>query len=140
MGYPNGQKGYRFFDMKEKKIITTRDVRFVEDVFPFKTVFPTEFSDLLESDFMNSQDKDNTINNQIMEEDEITTNLDQNGTEGSYHTEPKEETQNMSETQPVDTSVTTKNETNLPNAERRRNQTRVASKRLENLQLNYRHL
>ena len=118
VGYPNGQKGYRFFDMKEKKIITTRDVRFVEDVFPFKTVFPTEFSDLLESDFMNSQDKDNTINNQIMEEDEITTNLDQNEIEGL---KDMEETQNMSETQLTDTSVTTENGSNLPNVERRSN-------------------
>lgn len=37
IGYPQGQKGYKVFDADNNKIITSRDVRFVEYVFPFTT-------------------------------------------------------------------------------------------------------
>uniref|UniRef100_A0A803MNF7 Retrotransposon Copia-like N-terminal domain-containing protein n=1 Tax=Chenopodium quinoa TaxID=63459 RepID=A0A803MNF7_CHEQI len=36
-GYPYGQKGYKLYDLEDKKVILSRDVRFFEDVFPFKT-------------------------------------------------------------------------------------------------------
>lgn len=35
VGYPNSQKGYRVFDLETHKIYTSRDVKFVEDTFPF---------------------------------------------------------------------------------------------------------
>ncbi|KAI3759425.1 hypothetical protein L6452_07232 [Arctium lappa] len=35
VGYPLVKKGYRVYDLSENKIITSRDVRFVEQIFPF---------------------------------------------------------------------------------------------------------
>lgn len=54
MGYPFGKKGWRVFDLEKKEFFISRDVRFVEDVFPFSTNSPvtppvssvTEFADL----------------------------------------------------------------------------------------------
>ncbi|KAF5767489.1 putative RNA-directed DNA polymerase [Helianthus annuus] len=37
MGYPSGTKGYKVFDPSGGKIITSRDVKFAEKVFPFAT-------------------------------------------------------------------------------------------------------
>lgn len=37
IGYPQGQKGYKVFNIDNKKSITSRDAKFVEDVFPFLT-------------------------------------------------------------------------------------------------------
>lgn len=35
IGYPHGQKGYHIVDKESGQIIVSRDVKFVEDVFPF---------------------------------------------------------------------------------------------------------
>ncbi|CAL1357037.1 unnamed protein product [Linum trigynum] len=35
VGYPNSQKGYRIYDLASRRIITSRDVHFVESEFPF---------------------------------------------------------------------------------------------------------
>ena len=35
LGYPQGTKGYKIYDLKENKIIISRDVRFCENKFPF---------------------------------------------------------------------------------------------------------
>lgn len=35
VGYPNGQKGYRVYDLQDKKIYTSQDVQFFECKFPF---------------------------------------------------------------------------------------------------------
>ncbi|KAJ9566378.1 hypothetical protein OSB04_002344 [Centaurea solstitialis] len=35
LGYPQGTKGYKIFDIENKKIIVSRDVRFQENQFPF---------------------------------------------------------------------------------------------------------
>ncbi|KAJ9561853.1 LOW QUALITY PROTEIN: hypothetical protein OSB04_007013 [Centaurea solstitialis] len=35
LGYPQGTKGYKIFDIENKKIIVSRDVRFHENQFPF---------------------------------------------------------------------------------------------------------
>ncbi|KAJ0810676.1 putative RNA-directed DNA polymerase [Helianthus annuus] len=39
MGYPIGTKGYKIYDPNNGKIITSRDVKFAERVFPFATKF-----------------------------------------------------------------------------------------------------
>ena len=36
MGYPFGEKGWKFFDLETHKFFVSRDVKFIEDVFPFK--------------------------------------------------------------------------------------------------------
>lgn len=53
LGYPFGKKDYRVMHLESKKCYTSRDVIFVENVFPFHTIqtdssdllFPTESSD-----------------------------------------------------------------------------------------------
>ncbi|KAK3009588.1 hypothetical protein RJ639_014724 [Escallonia herrerae] len=35
LGYPNGKKGYRIFDLEDKHIYTSRDVQFFEENYPF---------------------------------------------------------------------------------------------------------
>ncbi|KAK2989742.1 hypothetical protein RJ640_030235 [Escallonia rubra] len=35
VGYPNGQKGYRIYDLESKVIYSSRDVQFFESIFPF---------------------------------------------------------------------------------------------------------
>ncbi|MFS7948515.1 putative RNA-directed DNA polymerase [Helianthus anomalus] len=34
LGYPYGTKGYKVYDLEEKKMVVSRDVRFVEGIFP----------------------------------------------------------------------------------------------------------
>lgn len=36
LGYPPTIKGYKLYDLKEKKLFISRDVVFCEDIFPFK--------------------------------------------------------------------------------------------------------
>lgn len=36
LGYPEGMKAYRIWDLTQKKIVTSRDVQFEEGVFPYK--------------------------------------------------------------------------------------------------------
>jgi hypothetical protein len=40
IGYPVGQKAYKLFDLSNKKIFTSRDVRFHETIFPYASVQP----------------------------------------------------------------------------------------------------
>ena len=35
IGYPHGQKGWRVYDLRTKKILVSRDVVFYEDMFPY---------------------------------------------------------------------------------------------------------
>lgn len=43
IGYPPTQKGYRLFDLKTKKIFTSGDVSFNENVFPLNTTTPKPY-------------------------------------------------------------------------------------------------
>lgn len=45
-GYPQGTKGYKIFDLENKKIIVSRDVRFIEDQFPMHTLKQNNNSEL----------------------------------------------------------------------------------------------
>ncbi|KAI3494583.1 hypothetical protein L1887_40715 [Cichorium endivia] len=38
LGYPQGTKGYKVYDIKERKIMISRDVLFCENIFPFKKI------------------------------------------------------------------------------------------------------
>lgn len=35
LGYPFGKKGWKVYDLETKEVFVSRDVRFLEDVFPF---------------------------------------------------------------------------------------------------------
>lgn len=35
IGYPQGKNGNRIYDIRDKKIITSRDIKFIENSFPF---------------------------------------------------------------------------------------------------------
>ena len=37
LGYPVGYKGYKLYDLEQKRFFISRDITFVEDVFPFHT-------------------------------------------------------------------------------------------------------
>ncbi|KAJ0539365.1 putative RNA-directed DNA polymerase [Helianthus annuus] len=36
LGYPSGTKGYKVFDVQKNKMIISRDVKFIENIFPYK--------------------------------------------------------------------------------------------------------
>nr|GFA06723.1 putative ribonuclease H-like domain-containing protein [Tanacetum cinerariifolium] len=38
LGYPQGTKGYKIYDIESKKIVVSRDVLFLEENFPFKNI------------------------------------------------------------------------------------------------------
>nr|GEX68162.1 hypothetical protein [Tanacetum cinerariifolium] len=38
LGYPQGTKGYKIYDIESKKIVVSRDVLFLEDNIPFKNI------------------------------------------------------------------------------------------------------
>lgn len=38
LGYQQRQKCYRMYDLKDKRIIVSRDVKFVKHHYPFKTI------------------------------------------------------------------------------------------------------
>ena len=37
VGYPSGQKAYKVYDLETKKVFSSRDVIFHEDIYPFST-------------------------------------------------------------------------------------------------------
>ncbi|KAI9195677.1 hypothetical protein LWI28_017144 [Acer negundo] len=41
IGYPVGKKAYKLFDLSTKKVFTSRDVKFHENVFPYAAVQPS---------------------------------------------------------------------------------------------------
>ncbi|GJZ80942.1 retrovirus-related pol polyprotein from transposon TNT 1-94 [Tanacetum coccineum] len=38
LGYPQGTKGYKIYDIEDRKIIVSKDVSFMDNVFPFKNI------------------------------------------------------------------------------------------------------
>ncbi|GJX07144.1 putative ribonuclease H-like domain-containing protein [Tanacetum coccineum] len=58
MGYPSGTKGYKIYDPSNGKIITSRDVRFAEKVFPFATKFEQDRHEM-EDVFATFMDEEN---------------------------------------------------------------------------------
>nr|KAJ0213283.1 hypothetical protein LSAT_V11C400213920 [Lactuca sativa] len=63
IGYPQGKKGYRIFDLTDKKIIVSRDIKFVENVFPFTDNIERNNSEARLDDF---------LGNTVEESDELT--------------------------------------------------------------------
>lgn len=44
LGYPFGKKGWRLYDLEKNEFFISRDVRFLEDIFPYATQLPNEAS------------------------------------------------------------------------------------------------
>ncbi|KAI3817353.1 hypothetical protein L1987_11143 [Smallanthus sonchifolius] len=42
LGYPPGTKGYKIYDIKHKRIVLSRDVKFVEHIFPYGNIEPVD--------------------------------------------------------------------------------------------------
>nr|KAJ0217134.1 hypothetical protein LSAT_V11C300103400 [Lactuca sativa] len=63
IGYPQGKKGYRIFDLTDKKGIVSRDVKFVENVFAFSDNIERNNSEARLDDF---------LGNTVAESDELT--------------------------------------------------------------------
>ncbi|GKB09683.1 putative RNA-directed DNA polymerase [Tanacetum coccineum] len=72
LGYPPGTKGYKVYDLQHRKMVTSRDVKFLENIFPFARsiteeeeifVFPQKWDD--------ENDLDNNGLNQTRPNDDI---------------------------------------------------------------------
>jgi hypothetical protein len=48
IGYPLGQKAYKLFDLSTKKVFTSRDVKFHENIFPYASVKPNSAAPLFD--------------------------------------------------------------------------------------------
>ncbi|RVW45682.1 Retrovirus-related Pol polyprotein from transposon RE2 [Vitis vinifera] len=72
LGYPFGKKGWKLFDLDTKELFVSRDVKFIEDVFPFgnpgavniipENIVPTVNVEI-DSDFANFVDDDADLPN-----------------------------------------------------------------------------
>lgn len=56
LGYPMGQKGYKFFNLKEEKFYVSRNATFVENIFPFGKDYGSH-KDLNETSFAEDLNK-----------------------------------------------------------------------------------
>ncbi|GKB76985.1 integrase [Tanacetum coccineum] len=43
LGYPPGKKGYKIYDLEQRKMVMTREARFIEEMFPFLKAEPKGF-------------------------------------------------------------------------------------------------
>ncbi|GJY85560.1 putative RNA-directed DNA polymerase [Tanacetum coccineum] len=94
LGYPPRTKGYKVYDLQHKKMVTSRDVKFLENIFPFARsitgeeeifVFPQKWDD--------ENDLDNNGLNQTRPNDDIDEHPSFFGTEPQKtHNGPNEET------------------------------------------------
>ncbi|GKA38340.1 putative RNA-directed DNA polymerase [Tanacetum coccineum] len=94
LGYPPGTKGYKVYDLQHRKMVTSRDVKFLENIFPFARsiteeeeifVFPQKWDD--------ENDLDNNGLNQTRPNDDIDEHPSFFGTEPQKtHNGPNEET------------------------------------------------
>ena len=63
VGYPFGQKGWRLYDLDTKEFFVSRDVKFIENVFPFASpdnvhnVSSDDYNGAIHEDFAEHQDK-----------------------------------------------------------------------------------
>jgi len=62
VGYPQGKKGYRVFDLENNKFIISRDVVFHETIFPYSQTTPQK-SPLMSNTFLETEDDPYNIQN-----------------------------------------------------------------------------
>ncbi|RVW69562.1 Retrovirus-related Pol polyprotein from transposon RE2 [Vitis vinifera] len=96
LGYPFGKKGWKLFDLDTKELFVSRDVKFIEDVFPFgnpgavniipKNIVPTVNVEI-DSDFADFVDDDADLPNpQAQTQNPTSSNLNPKPTKISCST------------------------------------------------------
>jgi len=71
MGYPSGTKGYKIYDLEQRKMIVSRDVKFLEETFPFNNMKSNERNkedDLFEKMFEGEGSQDNQVTGGVTDE------------------------------------------------------------------------
>ncbi|KAD7479992.1 hypothetical protein E3N88_03128 [Mikania micrantha] len=104
VGYPRGTKGYKIYDAKHGKIVVSRDVKFIEKIFPFASVkenneeeifkFPKNLEDFDEPSNQNSSPMEET--NEPTQEKSPTAQEEGNEDERSPSQSPPSSNQNVS--------------------------------------------
>ncbi|KAJ0568794.1 putative RNA-directed DNA polymerase [Helianthus annuus] len=78
LGYPYGTKGYKVFDIKNKKMVVSRDVKFVEDVFPYdkinKCIEKEEGVEMFELPSWCFHDQNDMATNEVEETNTVANN------------------------------------------------------------------
>ena len=128
IGYPQGQKGYKIYDLDSNKVIISRDVRFVEQSFPLAESVQQEQEgeDTILQDLHYPHDEDPVdIKNQDTEGESNGHHETTNDQEDSEATpEPQQEQEEIN-----DDDELREQEENQPNQREKR--ARVQPKRLE---------
>ncbi|KAJ0521136.1 putative RNA-directed DNA polymerase [Helianthus annuus] len=93
VGYPPGTKGYKIFSVKQNKIIISRDVKFVENIFPFKNVTLEEEEIFIPPKWWDSEP--------VKQQREPDIELDPTGPLLDPETGPSLQPQNTDETDPT---------------------------------------
>ncbi|GKD28483.1 ribonuclease H-like domain-containing protein, partial [Tanacetum coccineum] len=87
VGYSSVKKGYKLYSLKRKQFIFSRDVKFVENVFPFKTITTSDHSqDLDHSNFFNNLDVE--IPDTPYDEERVANKSDSDGSNSSQDGSP----------------------------------------------------
>ncbi|KAM0049229.1 putative RNA-directed DNA polymerase [Helianthus debilis subsp. tardiflorus] len=79
VGYPRGTKGYKIYDVKNNKLVVTRDVRFIENTFPYEkmtSIFeddPENFN--LPTWYHEDPNLKNTVENEVYDKNNEEYNL-----------------------------------------------------------------
>jgi hypothetical protein len=69
LGYPLGTKGYKVYDLEKRRIIITRDTKFIEEVFPFAVTK----KDTKQQIYMSHEDNEEQVAHQEKNEPILTT-------------------------------------------------------------------
>ncbi|UYV69112.1 hypothetical protein LAZ67_6002474, partial [Cordylochernes scorpioides] len=91
IGYPEGVKGYKVWDIRNNKVFVTRNVRFREDVFPTKKVdkqisHETDFFQVLNNNFEEDYESVNEEETKFVERNQKDEELKKED-EGEYQNE-----------------------------------------------------
>ncbi|GKB72446.1 ribonuclease H-like domain-containing protein [Tanacetum coccineum] len=87
VGYSSVKKGYKLYSLERKQFIFSRDVKFVENVFPFKTITTSDHSqDLDHSNFFNNLDVE--IPDTPYDKERVANKSDSDGSNSSHDGSP----------------------------------------------------
>ncbi|KAK1414482.1 hypothetical protein QVD17_30227 [Tagetes erecta] len=126
MGYPQGTKGFKIFDLEHGKMVVSRDVKFVEHNFPFAHLKPKNpISDNFEIPMWYEDDNVKQVEKEINEEVVSYSNLEN---------EPITSDDIIEDEAQVEANIITEELPNEPQAPRTR-RTRLPSSRLQDYEV-----